>query len=238
LTTKGLSTTSSIRDSAKFSETLKEPTLNDTYISIAIINLLEDYEQFPSAQRYLQFFNLQEMKSIIKIVLREANKLESLLYRARNFLADARSSAWNLKRVKDRSKDYGLQEEVTPMDPEAKSKFIDELKRGSVHKSFIDKKLVGRLSRFLELDQVVSPLLRSKRTTGQSVTGSPRPELTRDSEGRVEVRSRRGVSPGFSKRSSRRKITPVIPVAVEDIGRGRLQSRRSGLEYLSNVSPS
>jgi hypothetical protein len=238
LTTKRLSITSSRRDSSKFSETLKESTLNDTYNNIAIINLLEDYEQFPSAQRYFQFFNLKEMKSIIKVVLREAKKLESLLYRARNFLADARSSAWNFKRVKDRSKDYGSQEEVTFMDPEGKSKFIDELKRGSVHKSFIDKKLVGRLSRFLDLDQVVSPLLRSRRTMGQSVTGSPSPEFTRDSGGRVGVRSRRGVSPGFSKRSSRRKITPMTPVAVEDTGRGRLQSRRSGLENLRNVSPS
>lgn len=85
---------------------------------------------------------------------------------------------------------------------------------------------------------MVSPLLRSRRTMGQSVTGSPSPELTRDSGGRVGVRSRKGVSPGLSKRSSRRKITPVTPVAVEETGRGRLQSRRSGLENLTNVSPS
>ena len=233
--------TSLRRDSLKFSDTLKEPTLKDTYNNIAIINLLEDYEQFPSPQKYFQFFNLQEMNSIIKVVLTEANKLESLLYRARNFLGDARSCAWGVRRAKDRGKDYGLQEEVTPMDFEGKNRFIDEIKRKDFCGPGGDQKLVGRLSRFLEFDQVVSPLRGSRRGRDGSVVFSPSPALTRDSGGRVGVRSREvtsrgGVSPGFSKRSSRRKIGSMTPVAVGDTGRARLHSGRSGIENLNNSS--
>ena len=123
---------------------LDETNIHESYNNYAIQNLLDDYKEFSSPQRYFQYFNVDDVNIIIKIIYHEVKKVELLLKKLQNFLKDARNCLWSMKKTSvTKSKE---KPELTEQD---KAKFINDLKVACESHSITNlnkSKKTGRLS--------------------------------------------------------------------------------------------